>query len=191
MLLISPVLSPKNRNPASRRFLVAGLPTDAKWTKREVRGTAPRREELREAHPVRWTGQPRLPRRQALRRRRLPRAGSGSARGDTARSSGRNRGEFLVRRRGSWSARREWRTAATRGARTCRAGSPRMTYSADQYNSEMTRAHCEGPSCARMHKAEPYATKKRARRGALDSISEFGERTYTRFTFSACRPFGP
>src|ERR1035441_7586747 len=51
MLLISPVLSPKNRNPASRRFLVAGLPTDAKWTKREVRGTAPRRAEPREARP--------------------------------------------------------------------------------------------------------------------------------------------
>src|ERR1019366_5235008 len=121
-----------NRNQASRRLLVAGLPTDAKWTKREVRGTAPRREEPRGARRVRGTGPPRLPRRRALRRRRQPTAGSGSARGDRARSSGRNRGEFLVRRRGSWPARREWRTSATRRARTCPADSPRMTYSTDQ-----------------------------------------------------------
>ena len=169
MLLISPVLSPKNRNPASRRFLVAGLPTDAKWTKREVRGTAPRRAEPREARRVRCTGLPRLPRRRALRRRRLPKAGSGSARGDTARSSGRSRGEFPVRRRGSWSARLEWRTAATQRARTCRAGFPRKTY-----------------SCRSV-----YRKKKRSRRGALRSVSEFWGRTYTRFTFSACRPLGP
>ena len=27
--------------------------------------------------------------------------------------------------------------------------------------------------------------------GALHSVSEFGGKNYTRFTFSACRPFGP